>query len=331
MLYALVGVTAQTIVNVDGIDYVKTSANTVELKDGKSIKGNCVIPSTVLYKDTSYKVTSIGRSAFYDCTGLWSLVVPTSVKSIGIAAFSGCSALTSLTLPQTIKVLENSVFHDCKSLISLVIPASVTSIGIDAFSGCTQLSSITIPSSVRSLEPYAFKGCAGLKEFIVESGNPQFYSLDGVLFNKDRATLLAFPTNKPTTEYVIPSDIMVIGFEAFSGCIGLISVTIPQSVTGIADNSFEGCSGLTSLTIPSSVFSIRSYAFKGCIGLKEIHCQKKEPQVIEEVYATNWAEEIKGVFDSVDKSSCKLYVPKGSLDVYSKAKGWSRFVTIVEE
>ena len=91
----------------------------------------------------------------------------TSNDKLGDYAFYGCSGLTSLTIPSSVTSIGDAAFYDCSSLTSLTIPSSVTSIGEAAFSGCSGLTSLTIPSSVTSIGNYAFKGCSGLTSIYV--------------------------------------------------------------------------------------------------------------------------------------------------------------------
>ncbi len=81
--------------------------------------------------------TSIGDSAFYECTGLTSITIPSSVTSIGNSAFSGCTGLTSITIPSSVTRIGRSTFYECTGLTSIMIPSSVTSIDSWAFDGWT--------------------------------------------------------------------------------------------------------------------------------------------------------------------------------------------------
>ena len=119
--------------------------------------GNCLIETTsktlILGCNTSVipsdgSVTSIGESAFYNCTGLTSVTIPDSVTSIGSSAFIGCTRLTSITIPDSVTSIGSSAFSGCSSLTSITIPDSVTSIGGYAFQGCRRLKSITFNGTI---------------------------------------------------------------------------------------------------------------------------------------------------------------------------------------
>ena len=179
------------------------------------------------------------------------------------------AAVTYNSVSYSVTSIGGWAFRECTGLTSVTIPNSVTSIGDNAFSYCSGLTSVTIPNSVTSIGSWAFTGCTGLTSIDVTSDNPNYSSIDGVMFNKNKTSLHTYPGGKQGA-YTIPSSVMSIGKGAFRGCTGLTSVTIPNSVTSIGDNAFSYCSGLTSVTIPNSVTSIGESVFQDCTGLPVI-------------------------------------------------------------
>ena len=158
------------------------------------------------------KANAIGYCAFWGCSGLTSVTIPSSVTEIGRYAFAS-SGLTRVTIPSSVTEIGSSAFSCCSGLTSVTIPSSVTKIGYGTFSDCSGLTSVTIPSSVTEIGSSAFAYCRGL------------------------------------TSVTIPSSVTKIGYETFAYCRGLTSVTVPSSVTKIGDNAFSGCSGLTSVYV----------------------------------------------------------------------------------
>jgi hypothetical protein len=144
---------------------------------------------------------------------------------------------------------------------TVTIPATIDGIPVvgistSAFDGCSGLTSISIPSSVTSIGSNAFGGCSGLASISVAPGSANFTSIDGVLFNAARTTLIRFPPRKPG-EYTIPAGTNTISFAAFEGCTGLTRFTIPASVNSIGALAFSNCSSLSKvlfLGIPPAVF-----------------------------------------------------------------------------
>ena len=215
-------------------------------------------------------VTSIGRFAFSNCTSLTSVTIPDSVTSIGEYAFYYCKSLTSMTIPDSVTSISSSTFASCTSLTSVTIPNSVTSIGEYAFYDCKSLTSVTIPGSVTSIGLYAFASCTSLTGIWVAEGNSHYANdASGVLFNKDKTTLVQCPG--AFAAYTIPDSVTSIGEWAFYWCTSLTSVTIPDSVTSIGDNTFDHCTSLTSVTIPDGVTSIGWRAFSNCTSLTDVY------------------------------------------------------------
>jgi len=123
---------------------------------------------------------------------------------------------------------------------------------------------------VMTIGDYAFSYCTSLTEFLVSSGNPNFSSGDGVLYDKDKTTLIAYPVGKTESSFEIPSSVTTIGGFAFGGCTSLASVAIPSSVTTIGEGAFSDCTSLASVAIGDGVTTIGNNAFSYCTSLASV-------------------------------------------------------------
>jgi len=267
-------------------------------------------------------VTSIGNWAFYRCYNLARINVPESVAFIGNSAFDYCAKITSITIPNAITSIANRVFSGCSSLTSIIIPGSVTSIGDNAFDyclklttisipnsvnsignsafyRCSNLTSITIPASVDSMANNAFGSCTGLTSITVDSKNPNYCSVEGVLFNKNKTSLIQYPIGNTQTSYSVPNTVSTIG-----------------------DAAFANASELTSVTFSSSVTTINRLAFFNCIGLTAIYANNSDPGKIKLGIRT---------FDYVPTTTCKIFVPTGSKTLYAAADQWKAFSIVEQE
>ena len=250
-----------------------------------------IIPDTVIL---------IGEYAFSGCTNLKSIIIPRSVKSIGDGAFSGCRNLKSIDLSDSsVTTIGESAFGGCSELANLVIPNSVTSIGNFAFSSCLALQEINIPDSVTHIGDslfmnseikqikihqstanftgHTFAYCNSLEIINVDSNNPEYISIDGILFNRTCSTLIKMPQNHNATVYEIPNSVIVIGDAAFEGCTNIEKVIIPDSVKEIGYSAFKDCSSLVEVVIPDSI-EIGMMAFGRCYSLSD-ECRKMIQQI----------------------------------------------------
>lgn len=252
-------------------------------------------------------VTTIGMQAFYNCSGLTTVSIPSSITEITFDdAFAGCISLASInvaegnanyasidgvlfnndktellyypasktgstySIPGTVTTISSSAFENCGNLTSITIPNSVKTIYHSAFRNCSNLTSITIPESVFTLGNYAFYGCVSLTEINVASGNRNYSSEDGVLFNSSKTKLMCYPASKASSAYTVPESVTSIDEAAFYGCSNLKSVVIPNSETNLRESIFQNCTSLESVTLPSSITEIPSAIFGGCTSLTTI-------------------------------------------------------------
>ncbi|HXF10713.1 MAG TPA: leucine-rich repeat domain-containing protein, partial [Desulfuromonadaceae bacterium] len=124
------------------------------------------------------------------------------------------------------------------------------------------LTSVAIPSSVTSIGNSAFYICPGLKEINVDPQNPAYSSVDGVLFNKDRSVLIAFPGGW-VGDYTMPAGVIMVEFYAFEDCPNLTGVTVPDSVTYIAPFAFSLCGALGGIYFQGDAPAADPTAFSG--------------------------------------------------------------------
>ena len=168
-----------------------------------------VIPESVTYDGKTYRVTSIGYAAFYDCSRLTAITIPNSVTSIGGYAFSGCSGLTSVTIPD-----------------------SVTSIGNNAFSGCSNLEMVVFGSGLQNIGNYAFSGCQNIYEMTVYA-----IQVPNVVAEKEGATDYGtFQGVSKLVELHVPAEsVKKYKIHPVWGLFNVITA-IPYTVTLLCDN-----------------------------------------------------------------------------------------------
>ena len=249
------------------------------------------IPAYLCYNLTSLKnlvignsVTTIGNSAFSDCTGLttvtWNARNVQDFQSTGGRPFSNCKNLTEFVFGEEVEHIPDYLCYKLTTLKNLVIGNSVTSIGEWAFHRCTSLTEVTIPNSVTTIGGLAFYSCTGLQKVTIGNsvksiGDKAFYfctDLKTVTIGNSVKSIgdKAFYFCNGLTEVSIPNSVTSIGSGTFEDCTGLKTVTIGNSVKSIGSNAFSSCTSLTAITIPNSVTSIESGTFFSCTGLTEV-------------------------------------------------------------
>ena len=136
------------------------------------------IPKNITHNGITYSVTSIGNSAFANCSSLTSVIIPNSVTSIAYSAFDNCSSLTSITIPNSVTSIGEYAFYNCSGLTSVTIPNSVTSIGKWAFYKCSSLTSITCEAETPpTIGQYAFEGVSKSIPVYVPCGCVEAYEV----------------------------------------------------------------------------------------------------------------------------------------------------------
>lgn len=254
------------------------------------------------------------------------------------------SASGTIVIPATydgkpVTKIDRWAFSQCDNLTSIVVSAGIEEIGYGAFSFCDNLQTVSLPDTVSVIGSNVFHYSKELTSINVDSGNPYFVSVGGVLYNKDKTNLICYPANKKDSSYTVPSTVEIIAQDAFacaeslvfvtlpeglkiisdsafSDCESLISVSIPYGVTTIGEKAFEQCGSLESVTISSSVADIGDMAFWLCDNLKYIDVDKNSSSFLSE----------NGVLFDIDKTRLILYPAKKTGEAYTIPES----VTVIE-
>lgn len=179
-------------------------------------------------------VTSISTGAFSDCRSLYKVTLPGSLRIIGHNAFSNCTALNTITLKKGLTTIESYAFLNCSSLLDITLPATVTYVGYEVFDECYSLNNI-----------------------FVETGNPSYTSVGGVLYSKDMTVLVRYPLAKSSRSYAVPDGVKELSMGAFADVWSLLDITLPDTITKIGLDAFFG----------SSLYHDKSRISDGCLYL----------------------------------------------------------------
>ena len=201
-------------------------------------------------------VKSIGREAFFNCSGLTNVSIPEGVTSIGVSAFK-YSGLKNIIVPDSVTSIGEEAFSNCYNLTTVSISNNLTSIEVKTFEQCYNLTSITIPDKITSIGYKAFYSCQNLTSDIKIP--------EGVTKIDDET----FYYCKSLTNVSLPDSLKTINKYAFYRCNNLTNIEIPNNVTVIGDCAFFECN-ITSVKIPDGLTNIGREVFGHCANLSSI-------------------------------------------------------------
>ena len=265
---------------------------------------NLIISSLITYYSAVYNVVDISSNAFQGCSGLTSIIIPSSVTNIGTSAFQSCPNLTSVTFNGNIPTIGSGNFgiqgstvyyyiyvtnqQNFQGLFTYYVPFPFTynnviynfldssNVSIVGFSNPTPIpwiliipSSITYNSSlynVVDISSNAFQNSSSLISVSIDN------SVTNIGSN-------AFNNCSNLANVSLPNNITILNENIFYNCYKLINIIIPYSVTKISSNVFKNCRNLTSIFIPSSVIYIEQQAFFGCISLVSVTFNSNIPTI----------------------------------------------------
>jgi|GEM_PF-2684391 len=317
----------------------------VKTFDSKTFNGREDLTSVTL----PYSITRVVNEHFYDCPSLVSINISEKTKdesSLDVNNYMSIDGVLfnlyashivafprgikgEYIMPDSVTSFNNGIFNDCLGLTSITVSKNVRSIPNFAFMGCVNLASVNILSGITSISSVMFGGCTGLEAINVLEDNPLYSSVGGVVFNKDKTVIIAYPIGKKGDKYIMPGGVTEISDGAFLGCASLTSVIIPDSMTKIGFNAFAECEKLAQIEIPKNVSYIGWSVFYGCPALSRIAVDENNP----------YFSEIDGVVFNKDKTQLKIcpsgkkgdyIIPKSVTEIYFFAfDGCSGLTSIV--
>ena len=293
--------------------------NSVTLIEGSAFSGCTGLTSITIPE----RVTSLDGSTFNGCTNLKRIEV--SPNNENYSSYNGvlldkdgynlirCPEGKSgnFVVPDSVGCIESYAFYNCTNLTNIHISENVNEIEGYAFENCKSLQKFVLTDNVYTIGYYGgwyeesmFKGCENLKEIEVGSGNDNYSSVDGVLYDKEVEKLIYCPAKK-SGEYIVPKSIKSVTDYAFEDCNSLESIVLPESMPEFSLYGLECCPSLKSIkvtgnnayysaedgvlfnkdkteiyvfpcnkegnyTIPNSVTEISSNQFSQCTGLTGI-------------------------------------------------------------
>lgn len=256
---------------------------------------------------------------WYDWLGnVKKIVVQDGVTSIGNLTFVYYYELTEISLPDTLVELGYGAFAQCNQLTTVKLPASLERIG----------SRLYIPDAIDTFLPSSpFIGCAALTDVEVDADNPNFVSVDGILYSKDMKTLFCYPSGKDEDSYTVPDGVTTISSSAISSNSFLEQLTFPEGLEMLDINAVESLDHIKTVSIPASVTMLDNN-FAGCTHLSAIEVAK-DNTVYTSVDGVLYSKDMTVLYNYPAGKSGKSYeIPDGVTTIFDTACEGTKLVTV---
>lgn len=228
--------------------------------------------------------------------------------------------IKKVVIQDGVKNFGDYAFNSCSLMSEIIISDRIHTIGSYSMQNCDNLTSVTIPEGVTEIGEYAFYGCNSLTSIDVAEDNPNYCSVDGVLFNKKKNRIIQYPIGKNASSYSTLHGVTTFSAGSFADCDALTDITFSDSVETFDNDAFSDCDGLTEIIIPESVTKLLYGAFGGCDNLTDITIKNSACSI-----TNNWNE-----FITIPKETVIHGYKDSTAQLYAQTYG-NVFVVINDE
>ena len=222
--------TVLTVISVTMAATVVSAASIASSDELTHAENHTVATGAASYSDLTYQVNDEGDLIILSYTG--------NSPTVNIPAY--------INGKKVVKISEYLFLNSKVDVKTISLPETVTDLGITPLV------------------------CKTLQTINVSAKSPVFTSVDGVLYTKDKKTIVKYPSGRSESSFTIPSSVTTIGKGAFLGSDNLLSMSIPNTVTVLDEMAFYSCKGLKSIRLSSSLTAIGRFAFENCEKLDNV-------------------------------------------------------------
>lgn len=220
-------------------------------------------------------VTGIGKSAFKDKTRIKEVIFPEGLLSIEDSAFERCLNISNIILPSSTVKIGYRAFSRCYNLTFVALNDELSIIGEEAFYFCTKIKIIHLGEKISNIHPSAFNNCEKLAIFDVDENNPYFSALDGILYDKEKTTLIRCPEGYGNDLVTVHQNVESLNSWCFSRCVNIIDIILPRHLKRIKAHAFSDCQNIFSLTLGDEIVEFDVSALDGWKKEQRIVVSKK--------------------------------------------------------
>ena len=225
-------------------------------------------------KTVLFAADRIPNNCFVNCDSLTYVEIINDLVYVGNRAFADCTYLEEVKFNDNVgtEFIYSYAFDNCTSLNKITLPDSNFDFEEKVFNNCSQLENIVFNKDTNIVNNHGslFENCVALTSFVVNENNKYYSSNNNLLLSKDGSTIILAASGYDYTNWMIPSNIEVIGEAAFSGIEKLYEIIIPNTIKEIKSHAFENCVNLSVLTLSKNI-NIGDYAFNNCNNLSVVN------------------------------------------------------------